>query len=226
MKLLACLETLKEKKKKASSSKTVDKFMFYFNTRRIRRGSAPLFEDSEDREDSPSEVKRKKTKLEDLTIADSRNDTASLRLNAIFNTPTTSERAHKITRGLGFETKSEIATGKMPALNLPLFDGDGQDADRWLAMLKLDFGAANIDSETHPQLWLEAIYTKVAGKAEDWMDRTLKIKNIMATRQTATITEVKIFEAKFQSRFSGRVAITQQASPFLHAQSLKQEPHE
>ncbi|RKF82338.1 hypothetical protein GcM1_172003 [Golovinomyces cichoracearum] len=93
-------------------------------------------------------------------------------------------------------------------------------------MLKLGFGAANIDSETHPQLWLEAIYTKVAGKVEDWMDRTLKIKNIMATRQTAMITEVKIFEAEFRSRFIGRVAITQQASPFLYAQSLKQEPHE
>ncbi|TQS37026.1 hypothetical protein Golomagni_02513 [Golovinomyces magnicellulatus] len=115
---------------------------------------------------------------------------------------------------------------RMPTLNLPPFDGDGQNADRWLAMLKLDFGAGNIDSETYPQLWLNAIYTKVAGKAEDWMDRTLKIKNIMATRQTATITEVQIFEAEFRSRFSGRVAITQQASPFLYAQSLKQEPHE
>ncbi|RKF72233.1 hypothetical protein GcC1_095026 [Golovinomyces cichoracearum] len=40
----------------------------------------------------------------------------------------------------------------------------------------------------------------------------------MATRQTATITEVKIFEAEFRSRFPGRVAITQQASPFLYAQ--------
>ncbi|RKF71938.1 hypothetical protein GcM1_249044, partial [Golovinomyces cichoracearum] len=99
----------------------------------------------------------KTTKLEDLTIADSRNDTASLRLNAIFNTPTTFERAHKITRGLEFDTKSEIATEKpirvaqtpvtrMPALNLPPVDRDGQNADRWLAMLKLDFGAANIDS--------------------------------------------------------------------------------
>ncbi|RKF81877.1 hypothetical protein GcM1_177007 [Golovinomyces cichoracearum] len=48
----------------------------------------------------------------------------------------------------------------------------------------------------------------------------------MATRQTATITKVKIFEAEFRSRFPGRVAITQQASPFLYAQSLKQEPHE
>ncbi|RKF56608.1 hypothetical protein GcC1_195044, partial [Golovinomyces cichoracearum] len=48
----------------------------------------------------------------------------------------------------------------------------------------------------------------------------------MATRQTATITEVKIFEAEFRSRFPGRVAITQQASPLLYAQSLKQEPHE
>ncbi|RKF57794.1 hypothetical protein GcM3_186042 [Golovinomyces cichoracearum] len=114
----------------------------------------------------------------------------------------------------------------MPAFNLPPFDGDGQNSDRWLAMLKLDFGAAHIDSKTHPQLCLEAIYTKVAGKTEDRMDRTLKIKNIMATRQTATITEVKIFEAEFRSRFPGRVAITQQASPFLYAQSLKQEPHE
>ncbi|RKF71937.1 hypothetical protein GcM1_249043 [Golovinomyces cichoracearum] len=48
----------------------------------------------------------------------------------------------------------------------------------------------------------------------------------MATRQTATITEVKIFKAEFQSRFPGRVAITQRASPFLYAQSLKQEPNE
>ncbi|RKF83026.1 hypothetical protein GcC1_007036 [Golovinomyces cichoracearum] len=115
---------------------------------------------------------------------------------------------------------------RMPALNLPPFDGDGQNADRWLAMLKLDFSASNIDSETHSQLWLEAIHTKVAGKSEDWMDRTLKIKNVMATRQTATITEVKIFEAEFWSRFPGRVAITQQASHFLNAQSLKQEQHE
>ncbi|RKF64781.1 hypothetical protein GcC1_129026, partial [Golovinomyces cichoracearum] len=85
-------------------------------------------------------------------------------------------------------------------------------------MLKLDFGATNIDSVTHPQLWLEAIYTKLAGKAEDWIDRTLKIKNKMATRQTATITEAKIFEAELRSRFPRRVAITQQASPFLYAQ--------
>ncbi|RKF64782.1 hypothetical protein GcC1_129027 [Golovinomyces cichoracearum] len=86
--------------------------MFDFNTRRTLPGSAHLFEDSDDREDSPSEVKQKTTKLEDLTIAGSRNDTASLRLNAILNTPTTFERAQKITRGLGFETTSEIATEK------------------------------------------------------------------------------------------------------------------
>ncbi|RKF81876.1 hypothetical protein GcM1_177006 [Golovinomyces cichoracearum] len=75
----------------------------------------------------------------------------------------TFERAHKITRGLGFETTSEIATEnlirmthppvtRMTVLNLPPFDGDGQNADRWLAMLKLGFSAAKIDSETHPQL--------------------------------------------------------------------------
>ncbi|RKF56609.1 hypothetical protein GcC1_195045 [Golovinomyces cichoracearum] len=152
--------------------------MFDFKTRRTRPGSAYLFEDSDDRDNSPSEVKQKTAKLEDLKIANSRNDTASLRLNAIFNTPMTFQRAHKITRGLGFETTSEIAkensirmaqplVTRMPALNLPPFDGDGQNTDRWLAMLKLEFGAANIDSETHPQLWLEVIYTKVAGKAED-----------------------------------------------------------
>ncbi|TQS37290.1 hypothetical protein Golomagni_02244 [Golovinomyces magnicellulatus] len=128
------------KKKKASSSKTVDKFLFDFNTRRTRPGSAHLFEDSDDREDSPSKVKPKTTKLKDLTIADSRNDTASLRLNVIFNTPTNFERAHKITRGLGFETISEITTEKsrmaqppvtrIPTLNHPPFDGDGQNADR------------------------------------------------------------------------------------------------
>ncbi|TQS34048.1 hypothetical protein Golomagni_05585 [Golovinomyces magnicellulatus] len=92
---------------------------------------------------------------------------------------------------------------RMPTLNLPPFDGDSQNADRWLAMLKLDFGAGNIDSETHPQSLLVAIYTK-----------------------TATITKVQIFEAEFRSRFPGRVAITKQASPFLYARSLKQEPHE
>ncbi|RKF83680.1 hypothetical protein GcM1_156009 [Golovinomyces cichoracearum] len=138
--------------------------MFDFNTWRTQPDTAQFFEDSYDRKDSPSEVKQKTTKLEDLTIADSRIDTASLRLNAIFNTPTIFERAHKIIRGLGFETTSEIATGKsirmaqppgirMPAFNLPSFDGDGQNADRWLAMLKLEIGAANIDNETHPELW-------------------------------------------------------------------------
>ncbi|RKF57785.1 hypothetical protein GcM3_186052 [Golovinomyces cichoracearum] len=173
--------------------------MFDFNTRRKRPGSAQLFEDSDDREDSPSEVKQKTTKLEDLTIADSRNDTASLRLNPILNTPTTFERAHKITRGLGFETTSEIATEKsiriaqlpvtrMPALNLPPFDGDGQNADRWLAMLKLGFGAANIDNETHPQLWLEAIYTKgfVSGLYEEVV-KFKAIENGAMGKQQATI---------------------------------------
>lgn len=203
----------------------------------MQSGSAYLFEDSDDRENSRSEVKQKTNKFEDLKIADSRNNIASLRLDIILNTPKTFERAHKITRESGFGTTSEIATDKsirmaqlpvikMPALNLPHFDGDGQNSERWLAMLRPDFGAANIDIETLPQLWLEAIYTKVAGKAEDWMDRILKIKNIMTTRQTATITEVQIFEAEFRFRFPGRVAISQQVSPFLYAQSLQQEPHE
>ncbi|KAI1003102.1 hypothetical protein K3495_g5099 [Podosphaera aphanis] len=208
-----------------------------FSTLRTRPSSAHLFEESDDPEDSPSEVEQKIPKLEHWTIAGSRNDTVSLNLNAIFDIPRALERAHKITRGSGLGTTSERAIGKsvriaqppatrMPAFNLSPFDGDGQNVDRWLAMLKLDFGAASIDRETHPQFWLEVIYTKVAGKAEDWMDRTLKTKNIMAIRQTATVVEVQIFEAEFRFRFPGRVAITQQASPFLYAQSLKQEPHE
>ncbi|KHJ30161.1 hypothetical protein EV44_g4144 [Erysiphe necator] len=115
---------------------------------------------------------------------------------------------------------------RMPKLNLSLFDGDGQSADRWLALLKQDFSAENVYKETHPQLWLEAIYSKVSGKAEDWMDQTLQVRKIMENRETATILEVEAFEIEFKSRFPGRTAARPQSSPFLYAQSLKQEPHE
>ncbi|RKF65978.1 hypothetical protein OnM2_000012 [Erysiphe neolycopersici] len=90
---------------------------------------------------------------------------------------------------------------RVPKLTLPYFDGESQNADRWMAALKQDFGAQDMDREDYPSLWLEAIYSRVSGKAEN--------------RDNATMIEVERFETEFRSRFPGSLTADPQPSNFL-----------
>ena len=145
-----------------------------FGTIRTRPSSAHLFEDSSDPEESPS-VKERPTP-EAPVVIDSRRNPTSIRLSTVFKTQTSLESTFQFNKisdekagsiSPQIDSMTEKSRIRMPKLNLSLFDGDGQSADRWLALLKQDFSAENVYKETHPQLWLEAIYSKVSGKAED-----------------------------------------------------------
>ncbi|RKF58693.1 hypothetical protein OnM2_066049 [Erysiphe neolycopersici] len=78
----------------------------------------------------------------------------------------------------------------MPKLNLSFFHGDGQSAHRWLAKYASTIVIGGYNS-------------KFSGKAEDWMNQTRQVRNIMDDRETATIVEVKAFETEYKSRFPG-----------------------
>ncbi|KAI0993473.1 hypothetical protein K3495_g14711 [Podosphaera aphanis] len=150
-----------------------------FNTVRNRPSSAHLFEDSSDSE-GPSASIKKKPKSEDSFVADSRKKLANLNLTSIFDQPTPLEKSV----GPKSFKMTEKPKTRVPKLTRPYFDGEGQNADRWMSALKQDFGAQDIDREDYPNLWLEAIYSRVSGKAERWMDRTLHVANIMKDRES------------------------------------------
>ncbi|POS82611.1 hypothetical protein EPUL_005491, partial [Erysiphe pulchra] len=120
-----------------------------FGTIRTRPSSAHLFEDLSDSDDCELRTKKEEVSKESL-IYQITKELASLNLSVVFGASTLFENTIRLfpePQAMSLKPKLRV-----PKLTLPYFDGESQNVDRWMAALKQDFGARDMDKEDYPSL--------------------------------------------------------------------------
>ncbi|POS84042.1 hypothetical protein EPUL_002841 [Erysiphe pulchra] len=124
-----------------------------------------------------------------------------------------------------FIINSKMTDGmpSLPELTVESFDGTTAGA-RFLMALKLNL--RNIDLETWPGLWIQAVYIKVKGEAAVWMDSTPHIAALVDTLETVTVAQKKNFDIEFKAQFPGAQINPTKVPDHLELTTFRQRPDE
>ncbi|KAI0994542.1 hypothetical protein K3495_g13639 [Podosphaera aphanis] len=93
--------------------------------------------------------------------------------------------------------------GQMPTLpdfTMMPFDGSGAGA-RFLMTLSIKL--QNVDTQTWPGLWIQAVYIQVTGNAAVWMDTTPHVVSLVRSLKTVTVAQREAFDREFAEQFPG-----------------------
>ncbi|KAI0991049.1 hypothetical protein K3495_g17138, partial [Podosphaera aphanis] len=118
----------------------------------------------------------------------------------------------------------------MPIFDIAPFSGNGQDAARWIFKLRRAFRAAGIVGEVSPDMWIEAIWSGVEGKAIQWMDSAPHLRHTFhLLRRSPSLLTAEMAEG-FTEEFEEAFRMVEQPetprSPMKMLNELKQGPRE
>ncbi|KAI1004124.1 hypothetical protein K3495_g4086 [Podosphaera aphanis] len=111
----------------------------------------------------------------------------------------------------------------LPDFTMMPFDGSGAGA-RFLMTLSIKL--QNVDTQTWPGLWIQAVYIQVTGNAAVWMDTTPHVVSLVRSLKTVTVAQREAFDREFAEQFPGIQVDPTQPPNHLELSTFKQRPDE